>query len=473
MLFNSFVFVVFFVVVYGLFLLGRRRMRFQNSLLLVASYVFYGWWDWRFLSLIALSTVIDYVVGRALNKVQGERRRKQLVSISVVSNLGILGFFKYFNFFADSFVSVFSMLGVPLTRVELEIVLPVGISFYTFQTLAYTIDVYRRNVEPVDDFWDFALYVSFFPQLVAGPIERAFALLPQIRRSRHPSWQQVDEGLSLVAWGFFKKLVVADNVARIANQVFNDYQSYQGLDLFVAIVAFALQIYCDFSGYSDIARGISKLMGFELMVNFRLPYFALNPSDFWSRWHISLSTWLRDYLYVPLGGNRAGKWQTLRNLFLTMVLGGLWHGASYNFVLWGAFHGGILILYRVFDKRPEHKAPWSGEFSYARIAGKWALMLSLTLVGWTLFRCSTTHQIWWVLSHLGVSRSTETSGFVLALLGYGLPLVLMEAVMYVSGDLLVATRLSPSLRGALYGALVLGIAIFGVRQSQEFIYFQF
>lgn len=307
MLFNSFTFLYFFIAVYVLYLLLKKKHLHQNFLLLVASYVFYGYWDWRFLSLILLSTLIDFFIGQTLYKQNDPRRRKILLSLSVIANLSFLGFFKYFNFFAESFESMVGLFGLTAGDLTLRIVLPIGISFYTFQTMSYTIDIYRGEMKPVKNLMNFALFVAFFPQLVAGPIERAKNMIPQIEKPRNVTPEFINAGIYLIVWGYFKKLVIADNVALIANKVFNNYTEYQGMDLIIGVLAFTIQIYCDFSAYSDIARGLAKLLGINLMLNFRLPYFALNPSDFWLRWHISLSSWLRDYLYIPLGGNRPVK----------------------------------------------------------------------------------------------------------------------------------------------------------------------
>ena len=287
------------------------------------------------------------------------------------------------------------MFGMSADYATLNIILPVGISFYTFQSMSYTIDIYRRQLTPAKTFLDFALFVAFFPQLVAGPIERARNLLPQIERPRQINWAMVDAGLFLILWGFFKKVVIADNVGVYSDQVFDGYEGLHGIDVLVGVLAFTLQIYCDFSGYSDIARGLCKLMGFELMVNFKLPWFARNPSDFWARWHISLSTWLRDYLYIPLGGNRGGgAVATCRNLMITMLLGGLWHGASWNFLIWGLYHGLILVLYRLFETPLQVFSPPAGTWSN-RLSTIFsiALMFSLGLVGWVIFRAESAEQI--------------------------------------------------------------------------------
>ncbi len=380
MTFNSWPFVLFIFPVLGVYYLLPHRA--QNRWLLLASYVFYGAWDWRFLGLIWLSTGVDYLIGQGIHQATDKGRRKRLLCISLLSNLGLFGLFKYFNFFVDSASSFLTFIGLPAPHSSLQFILPIGISFYTFQTLSYTIDIYRGTLKPCRSFPDFALFVAFFPQLVAGPIERAKRLIPQIEQQRSVTGTQVAEGAWLVLWGFFKKLVIADNLARYVDPVYSSPGEAHLLLLLLATYAFAYQIYCDFSGYTDIARGLAKMMGFELMKNFDQPFLAASPAEFWRRWHISLSTWLRDYLYIPLGGNRGGIRIMYRNLFLTMLLGGLWHGAAWNFVIWGIFHGVLLILYRHFgdsSKRAE------GGLSFRRVmAVVW--MFHLTCVGWWLFR---------------------------------------------------------------------------------------
>ena len=473
MLFNSYIFIVFFIIVYTLYLLLNSNYKVQNIILLTASYIFYGYWDWRFTLLLALSTIVDFTVGKFLQNSQSERKRKTLLFISIFFNLSVLGFFKYFNFFAESFAGLFQVFGLEANWVTLNVLLPVGISFYTFQTMSYTIDVYKRNLQPINNFLDFALFVSFFPQLVAGPIERATTLIPQIISPRQVKLEQVNAGINLIIWGYFKKVVIADNMASIANSVFNDYTQYQGLDILIGILAFTIQIYGDFSGYSDIARGLSKLMGFELMLNFKLPYFAISPSDFWSRWHISLSTWLRDYLYIPLGGNRGGTLNTYRNLFLTMLLGGLWHGAAWNFVIWGAFHGLILIFYRIFDKKPKHSNSKSAKSSYLLPLSKMLLMFILTNIGWVIFRSSSINQIYYMLANVGFSLSEKSLNWGYDLVFFCLPLFLVQIYQYVTRDLLILTKLKPIVRVSIYSFLIIWICVFGVRESGEFIYFQF
>jgi alginate O-acetyltransferase complex protein AlgI len=346
-IFNSVTFVAFLAIVLPLHWLVPAARR--NTVLLVASYVFYGWWDWRFLGLIALSTFVDFGIGRRLAVTNGEGARKRLLAASLGFNLGVLGVFKYFDFFIDGAVDVANAVGFDTSGPMLNVLLPVGISFYTFQTISYTFDVYRRRIEPSARFLDFATYVAYFPQLVAGPIERAQRLLPRIQDQTgrtFPRAQRLDRALSLILSGLFKKVVLADGVAPFVNEVFADPERFGPVAVGAGVVGFAIQLYGDFSGYTDIARGVSELFGIDLMVNFRQPYLSRNITEFWRRWHISLSDWLRDYVYIPFGGNRGSSWFVARNLMATMLLGGLWHGASWNFVIWGALHGAALVVHR-------------------------------------------------------------------------------------------------------------------------------
>jgi D-alanyl-lipoteichoic acid acyltransferase DltB (MBOAT superfamily) len=354
----------------------------------------------------------------------------------------------------------------------LEIILPVGISFYTFQTLSYTIDLYRGKLKPERSLLNFALFVAFFPQLVAGPIERAARLLPQIGAARAITPERISSGLYLILWGYFEKVVVADNVGKIADEVFNNYERYQGVDIAIGVVAFALQIFGDFSGYSNIARGVARVMGFELMVNFRLPYFATSPADFWHRWHISLSTWLRDYLYVPLGGNRGGAWRTYRNLLLTMLLGGLWHGAAWNFVLWGGYHGLGLAAHRAFAARRA-----GGRSS--RIPGpivqacKILCMFVFTLGGWLLFRAASLDQVVGMVTSLGPGLSSASVDMASQLVLYGFPLLVVQLWQHGSRNLLAPADLPAPVAGAVMAGLAAMLAVLGAREPLEFIYFQF
>ncbi len=476
MLFNSLAFAVFIVVFYNGYLHLQRTKTWQNVWLLLGSYVFYGWWDWRFLSLLWISTAVDFFVGRRLARSDDPRVRKRWMILSLCTNLGILGLFKYFDFFTESFAEIAGSVGWQVDALTLGLVLPVGISFYTFQTLSYTIDIYRRRLEPTDDLLDFAVYVAFFPQLVAGPIERASHFLPQVAKARTIAPGQIEGGLWLIVWGLFKKVVIADNVAGVANTVFNGYGDYQGLDLLIGALAFTVQIYGDFSGYSDIARGLAKLMGFELMVNFALPYFSRTPSEFWRRWHISLSSWLRDYLYISLGGNRGGRYKTYRNLSLTMLLGGLWHGAAWNFVLWGAFHGLILCLYRPLEirKRKADKGPGPLPLRVGKAFGGWLIFFTLTVIGWVLFRAESVPQIQHFLTHMWSFDDSKSTADMATTLGWcALPLVVAQIVQYTRHDLLAPIRGPWIWRAALCALLAAALPLFAPGESVEFIYFQF
>jgi len=486
--FNSFDFGVFFVVVLALYWMLRHR--WQNRMLLVASYFFYGYWDWRFLSLIFISTMVDYVAGLKIQRATDEggpgagRRRGWWLAASMCTNLGLLGFFKYFDFFIGSFEDAF---GLSAARLHLDIVLPVGISFYTFQTMSYTIDIYRGRFRPTRNFPDFALFVSFFPQLVAGPIERATALLPQVQSERRFDLRQFAGGLQLIFWGLFKKVFVADNLARLVDSVYRwgvvekladgrlvypDVPDPTSFAILCATWAFAFQIYCDFSGYSDIARGCAKCMGFEIRVNFLLPYLAVNPRDLWRRWHISLSTWLRDYLYVSLGGNRRGVKKTYRNLSLTMLLGGLWHGARWTYVAWGAYHGTLLIVHRLLEpvvgrlKLPEG-AVWGWVWRVFRVAA----MFHLTCLGWAVFRGQSMTQVFLLLGRLFAFEGGLDAGPLLALVQFAGPLVVAESLFSRNGAL-GKTWFTPWVRCIGYAAMAYLFVFYGAT-AQSFIYFQF
>lgn len=346
MVFNSVSFLIFFALFFHLYwwINNKGSVKWRNIYLIIASYIFYGWWDWRFLGLIAISSLADYIIGIKISTAQSRHLRKSLLIASISINLGILGFFKYFNFFIESLAILFNNLNIPFHAGTLEIILPVGISFYTFQTMSYTIDIYRGQLKPTKSWTQFFAFVSFFPQLVAGPIERAAHLLPQFYNRKTFSPSLAAAGLRLALWGFFKKIVIADNLAPIVEQIFANPEGHSGLGILVGAMAFAFQIYCDFSGYSDIAIGLGKTMGFDLLTNFNKPYFSKSFTEFWQRWHISLSTWFRDYVYIPLGGNRVSKTRNNLNLMITFVVSGLWHGANFTFIIWGFLHGAMLIL---------------------------------------------------------------------------------------------------------------------------------
>jgi len=473
MLFNSFDFILFFTCVLALQWLLPHRPR--NLFLLMASYFFYACWDWRFLVLIAISTIVDYFCGAAIERTTNISRQKRLVALSMVSNLGILGFFKYVNFFVDSAHNLLAVVGVNSASWRLEIVLPVGISFYTFQTMSYTIDIYRGETRPARSFTDFALFVSFFPQLVAGPIERAKNLLPQMTRKPLVTGTMMRVGLWLVLWGFFKKLVIADNMAPIVDQAFDNYQSLSGVEVIVALYAFAFQIYADFSGYTDIARGIASMMGYQLMLNFRLPYFATNPPEFWRRWHVSLSTWLRDYLYIPLGGNRKGPLRAYINLILTMALGGLWHGAAWNYLIWGAYHGGLLVLHRLSLPLLHRLMPGSMVLQRAWWLVRLVSFFHLICLGWLVFRAQSVDQILTMFGALWqwpvISEQAVRWGWQVLLLCS--PLMLMQVLQGLSGDTNVVLRLSGPVRALAYATIIVMLLGLGAVGGREFIYFQF
>lgn len=476
MLFNSYTFWIFFIVVFLLYRVLRHK--WQNRMLLVASYIFYGAWDWRFLSLIWISTCVDYVVALRLggNIPNGGsvRGRKSWLALSVVTNLGLLGFFKYCGFFVEEMGDLLGWLGFSASLPTLRIVLPVGISFYTFQTMSYTIDVYRGQTQPTRNFLDFALYVAFFPQLVAGPIERSTHLMPQVLGPREPKPGDFAEGLYLVAIGLFKKIVIADNMAEIANGVFQSPTSQlSGLDCVLGVYAFAFQIYGDFSGYSAIARGVAKWLGFDIMVNFNLPYFAQSPREFWHRWHISLSTWLRDYLYIPLGGSRYGTLATYRNLMLTMVLGGLWHGASWTFIWWGILHGAMLCGARVLALSPRKASGLDTPWWLAVL--KVVITFHLLCLGWLLFRAESIGQAWsmliLILTDLQVTAFSEFAFATVAF--YALPLMAYELWLLRCNDLDRLAKVAWPIRASIYSYIAVMILLFHPIVSHEFIYFQF
>jgi len=473
MLFNSFVFWVYFVAVLAIYRLLPHK--YQNGFLLLASYVFYGYWDYRFVGLLVLSTTVTFFLVHAIAVSESASRRKHYLLASVIVNFGILGFFKYYNFFAHELFALLQSIGLSLPLPFLEIILPAGISFYTFQAVSYTVDVYRRDVTPVNSIIDFALYKAFFPQLVAGPIERPGYLLPQIQNPRHVTADNFREGLYHILFGLFKKVVVADNMAPIVNQIFSrPVSDLTGPEVALGVYAFAFQIYGDFSGYSSIAQGLAKWMGFTLSWNFKMPYFASTPSEFWQRWHITLSSWLRDYLYIPLGGNRHGKIMTQRNLMLTMLLGGLWHGAGWTFVLWGLYHGLLLVVYRVLEYVNGLHRLTITKTKLARIL---AVIMFFQLLGisWLLFRAKSADQAWHMLVLVFTDFTvTDLTRYGFAMLAFfALPFMVLEFWIERSGDLLRVVNAHWLTRTAIYGYFVIMIWAFPPLASQAFIYFQF
>lgn len=375
MLFNSIDFAIFFPIVFFIYwAFLQKNIRLRNIFLIIASYVFYGWWDWRFLSLIIISSTIDFIAGQKIYDEERKTVRKRWLLLSIIVNLGFLGFFKYYNFFVDSFVDAFSLLGADFNPSTMNIILPVGISFYTFQTLSYTLDIYYRKMTPTKDVFSFFAFVAFFPQLVAGPIERARSLLPQFFEKRTITYDMVRSGLLTMAWGFFKKIVVADRLARFVDAAYADIPAASGKPAIMATIFFAFQLYLDFSAYSDIAIGSARTMGFNLSTNFRRPYLSDSFSDFWKRWHISLSSWFRDYVYIPLGGSRRKQGRVILNVMIVFVVSGLWHGAAYNFLIWGAINGLFII---VFDRlfRSEGSTGVRRVFMSIFVSAAWALSL--------------------------------------------------------------------------------------------------
>jgi len=394
MLFNSIEFLLFLPIVFVLYwFVFNKNIKHQNLLILVSSYFFYGWWDYRFLSLIILSTIVDYVIGLNISNQSSKNNQKILLWCSVLFNLGVLGFFKYYNFFIESWIDLFSSIGYEINSVwTLNIILPVGISFYTFQTMSYTIDIFKGKLNPTKDFVSFAAFVSFFPQLVAGPIERATNLLPQILNKREFKYEQGVQGLKLIFWGLFKKVVIADTLAPVVNDIFENYQDFGGVTLWLGAIYFAFQIYCDFSGYSDIAIGTSKLFGFEVMSNFKFPYFSRNIGEFWRRWHISLSTWFRDYLYIPLGGSKKGKRISLINIFIIFLVSGFWHGANWTFIVWGLFHSILFIPSFIFKANRKYVSSIIAENSLMPTPKEFiqvGITFILVTIGWVFFRSET------------------------------------------------------------------------------------
>ena len=391
MLFNSLEFLLFAPIVFCLYwFVFQKNLKVQNLLLLISSYIFYGWWDWRFLSLIFLSTIVDYFVGLQIYDSSDKKTKKSYLWISILFNLGLLGFFKYFNFFIDSWIDLLGAFGYEHQSTwALKVILPVGISFYTFQTMSYSLDIYFKDLKPTKDFISFASFVSFFPQLVAGPIERASNLLPQILNNRIFKYEQGVQGLRLILWGMFKKVVIADSLALRVDYVFNSYQNLDGGVLLLGLIYFSFQIYCDFSGYSDIAIGTSKLFGFELRSNFKFPYFSRDIGEFWRKWHISLSTWFRDYLYIQLGGSKGNKLQSIRNIFIIFIVSGFWHGANWTFIIWGFIHATLYIPLFLMGRNRKYTSTVVAEdrwFPNLKELFQMGITFFLVSLAWVFFR---------------------------------------------------------------------------------------
>lgn len=517
MLFNSFTFLIFLPIVFLLYwFVFQKNLKLQNAFLLIASYVFYGWWDWRFLGLIIASSAVDYYCGlkmgelsnssdtRHLSDVAGRTKptpnnqhptpnntsnlqlptsnikswfsgRKKYLTLSLSFNLGLLVFFKYFNFFINSAADFISILGFQPHISTLNLILPVGISFYTFQTLSYSIDVYRGNLKPTKDPIAFFTFVAFFPQLVAGPIERASNLLPQFFKKREFIYQQGSDGMKLILWGLFKKMVIADNCALVVNPIFENYQTASGLELIMGAILFAFQIYGDFSGYSDIAIGVAKLFGFDLMTNFRTPYFSRDIAEFWRRWHISLSTWFRDYVYIPLGGSRVTKAKAIRNIFVVFLVSGFWHGANWTFIAWGGIHAALFIPIFLIGKNRVHLHEGDHLAPSFREVFQILSTFALVCISWVFFRADTIGDAWGYLSSF-VSNPLMPKNF--AWLGYD---IRMALILFLGLEWIGRFQFNwlAKVEGKWYrypayiftGFLIVFWGVF--TETKEFIYFQF
>ena len=480
MLFNSISFALFLPVVFVLYWhVFQRNLKIQNFFIVVASYFFYGWWDWRFLSLIFISTLEDYFVAMKIHNTTNVRKRKLWLLTSIIVNLGILGFFKYYNFFADNFVTAFSLFGINPNITSLKIILPVGISFYTFQTMSYTIDIYRKKLEPTKDFMAFAAFVSFFPLLVAGPIERATNLLSQFFVNRKFDYEKAVDGLRQILWGLFKKMVIADKCALIVNQIFDNYQEQSSGALIIGAIFFAFQIYGDFSGYSDIAIGTARLFGFSPKRNFANPYFSRDIAEFWRRWHISLTTWFRDYIYIPLGGSKVSKSKIVRNTFIIFSISGFWHGANWTFIAWGLFHALLFIPLILTEKHRKYTNTVAENrlLPTFREAGQMLFTFALVTIGWIFFRADSINDAIAYISGIYHFRVSDIPFMNKQILITILLIILMIIIEWIGRNdqhalAKVGKKWKPVFRYVMYYAIVFSIFWFS-GNKQTFIYFQF
>jgi len=482
MLFNSIEYLVFLPIIFFLYwFIFNKNLQFQNTLLLISSYLFYGWWDWRFLSLIMFSTIVDYFVGLQIDNTKKLNHRKILLITSIIFNLTILGYFKYCNFFIDSWINFISLFGYQYKSYwSLKIVLPVGISFYTFQSMSYTIDIYKKNLKPTSDFIAFASFVAFFPQLVAGPIERASRLLPKILSKRSFNYKQGVEGFRLIIWGLFKKVIIADSLAWRVDYCFSNYSLLDGGSLILGLVYFSFQIYCDFSGYSDIAIGSAKLFGIELISNFRFPYFSRNIGEFWKRWHISLSSWFRDYVYFPLGGSKKGNLRTIRNIFLVFIISGLWHGANLTFIAWGFCHAVIYMIYFFYQLLQKItkgvNIAGSDDSPFIKKTIYSILTYSSVTFAWIFFRSHSIQDSFNYIMHIIEKFSfplTNRSGIL-----FIIPLIVLEWFMRNNErDFFITNKYF--FNRILLCVMTLAIVIFFLndyaynKEMRQFVYFQF
>lgn len=476
MLFNSFEFAIFFVLVFAIywFALGKKRVA-QNYLLLVSSYVFYGWWDVKFLLLIVFSSLVDFYVSKKLEEEERPKHRKMLMGTSILVNIGLLGVFKYFNFFAENFALAMSGLGWEVDTFTLNVVLPVGISFYTFQTLGYTIDVYRKKLHATHNLTTFMCYVSFFPQLVAGPIERASNLLGQFAEKRSFDYHNAANGVRQILFGLFKKVVIADNCSVLVDQIFGNYEHESGYHLILGAILFSFQIYGDFSGYSDIAIGVARLFGFKLMTNFRYPYFSRDIAEFWRRWHISLSTWFRDYVYIPLGGSRVKRSRAILNTMIVFVVSGFWHGANWTFIFWGIINGLLFLPLLLVNSNRKNLDTIAENRIFVPLRDLARVLLTYTLVcvAWVFFRAEDLNQ---AISYLG---QLFTADFGFSLMGIRMLalIALLVAIEWFGRSKEFALEVkgseSPWFRRSVYVATILLLFLEGRDAGQQFIYFQF
>jgi alginate O-acetyltransferase complex protein AlgI len=476
MLFNSFEYLIFLPTVFILYwFLVNKNLNLQNFFLLIISYLFYGWWDWRFLSLIVFSSLVDYFCGLRIQKSNIAKNKKTWLTVSMLVNLGFLGVFKYFNFFSTSFAEAFNSLGYEIDTLTLNVILPVGISFYTFQTMSYTIDVYRGKLKPTKDMIAFFAFVSFFPQLVAGPIERATNLLPQFYKKRKFNYNLASDGLRQILWGLFKKIVVADNCALIVNEIFENQGDFNSSSLVIGAIFFAFQIYGDFSGYSDIAIGTSRLFGFNLMQNFAFPYFSRDIAEFWRRWHISLSTWFRDYVYIPLGGSKGGTWMKVRNTFIIFIVSGFWHGANWTFIAWGFLNALYFLPLLLLNKNRinTNVVAENKFFITPKELFQIILTFTITIFAWIFFRASSITEAFHYIASIFTSSlfsipNTDIKPFL-----YIFILVFVEWLQrHKQHGLEIQNIQVAPIRWSIYTFIFCLILFFGAK-SQSFIYFQF
>lgn len=484
MFFNSLDFAVFLPIVFFIYwFVVNKNLKWQNMFLVIASYVFYGWWDARFLLLILFSTATDYFVGILIFKENNDFKRKLFLWISIIVNLGFLFFFKYYNFFLDNFVTAFSFLGMSIESRSLNIILPVGISFYTFQTMSYTIDIYKRKIEATKDFVAFMAFVSFFPQLVAGPIERATNLLPQFYVKRTFEYAKAVDGMRQILWGFLKKMIIADNCGKFADLIFNNYSDYSGSHLLLGAFFFTFQIYGDFSGYSDIAIGTSKLFGFNLMRNFAFPYFSRDIAEFWRRWHISLSTWFKDYLYIPLGGSRGNLWTKIRNTFIIFLVSGFWHGANWTFIAWGGLNAIYFLPLLLAKKNKNHIEIVACGKLFPSLRDFLSIIVTflLTVIAWIFFRAENIrHAIDYISgifspSFFTIPMFSGRNREMVTVLVLIFCFILIEWVGRENEYAIQKINLKwwRPLRWSVYIFFIFILLIFMILKESEFIYFQF